>query len=121
METRRDQRTLLLEIEQLRTSNFRLGSTVQELRLEISYYQGETKKLEREKNILKQDVSKMSALFKGWLAELQSSNTRSVIEDPDFVSMLVKFPSRSISEVLQLKDVSVLITTCQSPFYVEVG
>ena len=51
--------------ERLRSDNIRLGSTINELQLEISYYKGELKRVEWEKNLLKQDVSKMSSLFKG--------------------------------------------------------
>ena len=54
--------------ERLRSDNVRLGSTINELQLEISYYKGELKRLEWEKNLLKQDVTKMSSLFKGNLS-----------------------------------------------------
>lgn len=110
----------LTETEELRSNNVRLNSTVQELRLEIAYYQGETKRLEWEKNLLKQDVGKMSALFKGWLNELQNSNTRSVLDDSEFFSNLVKNPSKNISDVLQMNNLKLLVTTCQAPFYIEV-
>ena len=104
----------------LEESNARLNSTVQELRLEIAYYQGETKRLEWEKNLLKQDVGKMSALFKGWLNELQNSYTRNVLDDSEFFSNLVRNPSKNISDLLQIKDAKILLTTCQAPFYIEV-
>ena len=105
----------------LEESNARLNSTVQELRLEIAYYQGETKRLEWEKNLLKQDVGKMSALFKGWLHELQNSYTRNVSDDSHFFSNLVRNPSKNISDLLKMKDAKVLLTTCQAPFYIEVN
>ena len=108
------------DFEELRLDNSHLNTTVSELRLEIAYYQGETKRLEWEKNLLKQDVGKMSALFKGWLSELQNSNTRSVLDDSDFFTNLVKYPSKNISDVLQMSDAKLLITTCQAPFYIEV-
>ena len=108
------------DFEELRLDNSHLNTTVSELRLEIAYYQGETKRLEWEKTLLKQDVSKMSALFKGWLSELQNSNTRSVLDDSDFFTNLVKYPSKNISDVLQMSDAKLLITTCQAPFYIEV-
>ena len=105
--------------ERLRQSNYNLKSTVQELRLEIAYYQGEAKRLEWEKNGLKQDVGKMSALFKGWLHELQCSNTRSIVDETDYFKNLVANPSKNISEILQSKDIKLLLTSCQAPFYVE--
>ena len=51
--------------ERFRSDNVRLASTINELQLEISYYKGQLKQLEWEKNLLKQDVTKMSSLFKG--------------------------------------------------------
>ena len=69
------------EVEQLRSSSLHLNATIQELKLEISYYQGQAKISEWEKNVLRQDVGKMTALFKGWLDELQNSNKRSVVDD----------------------------------------
>ena len=111
------------EIEQLRSNNFRLNSLVQELRLEINYYQGETKRLEWEKNVLKQDVNRMSTLFKGWLAELQqnSQNNRNIIDDPEYLKALVKHPAKSVSEMMQLSDDLMVISTCQAPFFIEVS
>lgn len=109
------------ELEQLRANNFRLNSLVQELRLEITYYQGETKRLEWEKNVLKQDVNRMSSLFKGWLAELQQNqNNRNIIDDPEYLKALVKYPAKSISEMMQLSDDLIVISTCQAPFFIEV-
>ena len=107
------------ESEELRLRNYRLASTVQELRLEISYYQGEAKRLEWEKNLLKQDVGKMSAMFKGWLNELQNSNTRNVLNETEFFTNLVNNPSKNIAEVMQVSNLMLLITTCQAPFYIE--
>lgn len=104
--------------EQLRLSNARLAATVQELKLEISYYKGETKRLELEKNLLSQDVSRMSSLFKNWLTELQASNARSVI---NYLSNIVKNPCRSICELLQHSDQILFVTSCQSPYHIEVS
>jgi peptidoglycan hydrolase CwlO-like protein len=106
------------ELEQLRSNNFRLNSLVQELRLEIAYYQGETKRLEWEKNVLKQDVNRMSSLFKGWISELQqnTSNNRNIIEDPEYLKALVKYPAKSIADMMQLSDDLLVISTCQAPF-----
>lgn len=109
------------EFDQLRANNFRLNSLVQELRLEISYYQGETKRLEWEKNILKQDVNRMSSLFKGWLSELQqNSQNRNIIDDPEYLKALVKYPAKSVSDIMQLNDEMLVISTCQAPFFIEV-
>lgn len=105
--------------EYLRASNSRLKSTVQELRLEILFYQGETKRLEWENTVLKQDVAKMSALFKGWLNELQCSNTRSVLDETEYIKNLVSNPLKNIAEILQLTDSKLLLTSCQAPFYIE--
>ena len=107
--------------ERLRSDNVRLGSTIQELQLEISYYKGELKRLEWEKNLLKQDVTKMSALFKGWLAELQGSNTRSIIEDVDYFTNMVLNPALPMQKVLEMQDKMVLLTSCQPPFFIEVS
>lgn len=107
------------ETEELRLRNYRLASTVQELRLEMSYYQGEAKRLEWEKNLLKQDVGKMGAMFKGWLHELQNSSTRSVLRETDFFTNLVNNPSKNIADVMQVNNLILLITTCQAPFYIE--
>ena len=105
--------------EILRSSNFCLKSTVQELRLEIAYYQGEAKRLEWEKNVLKQDLGKMSALFKGWLDLLQCSNNRSIVDETEYFKNLVKNPTKNISEILQMNDLKLLVTTCQAPFFIE--
>ena len=116
------------EIEHLRVSHFRLNSLVQELRLEIAYYQGETKRLEWEKNVLKQDVDRLSSLFTGWLEELQvpkkplpQRNIRSFIYDTEYLKAVVKYPCRPICDLLQLTDVMYVVTTCQPPFFIEVN
>lgn len=108
------------EMEQLRSSSLHLNATIQELKLEISYYQGQAKISEWEKNVLRQDVGKMTALFKGWLDELQNSNKRSVVDDSDYFTNLVKFPTKNIATALQMSDSKMLLTTCQAPFYIEV-
>lgn len=109
----------MAESEDLRTRNYRLSSTVHELRLEISYYQGEAKRLAWEKTLLKQDVGTMSAMFKGWLGELQNSSTRSVLKETDFFKNLVNNPSKNIADIMQTSDLMLLITSCQAPFYIE--
>ncbi len=108
-------------MEQLRIANARLAATVQELKLEISYYKGETKRLELEKNMLNQDVSRMSGLFKNWLNELQASSARNIFRDPHYLNNVVKNPCRSICDLLQLTDQVVFMTSCQPPFHIEVS
>jgi hypothetical protein len=129
------------ELERLRSNQFRLNSLVQELRLEISYYQGETKRLEWEKNVLKCDVDRLTSLFAGWLEELQTKKAnsnipeslkhsidregnsigrRNIIADPQYLRALVKYPVKHISDILQLSDSVYLLTTCQPPYFVEV-
>lgn len=108
------------EIEQLREANARLSATVQELKLEISYYKGESKRLEIEKNVLSQDVTRMSGLFKNWLNELQVSTARNVYKDSHYINNVVKNPCRSICDVLQLSDQMMFLTSCQPPYHIEV-
>ena len=62
----------------------------------------------------------MAALFKGWLIELQSSNKRSLLDDPEFFRNLVNNPSQNIADIMQINDIKLLLTTCQAPFYIEV-
>ena len=106
-------------VERLRADNFRLGSIVNELQLETSYYRGELKRLEWEKNNLRQDVTKMSTLFKSWLHELRVSNKRSVVADTDYFTNLVKRPAMAISDVFRLHE-RIFLTSCQEPFFIEV-
>ena len=73
-----------------------------------------------EKDKLKEDVTKMSDLFKMWLHELKAS-TRSIMDDSNFVKTLVKYPARHISDVLRASDDMTILTTAQAPFYVEYG
>jgi predicted nuclease with TOPRIM domain len=116
------QADLLAEIESLKHSNTRLNSIVQELRLEISYYQGETKKLNWEKEALQQEVNSMSTAFKGWASELQVKKGKRIIEDPDLMELIVNYKPKSIAEVLNLSNQSdiFVLTSCQAPYYIEV-
>ena len=108
------------ENERLSSLNFKLNSNIKELRCEISYYQGEVKRLEWDKNSLKQDIGKMSALLKGWLSEVKNSSTRSILDDHDYFTSLVRRPTRAINDVLRISNKKQIIVTCQSPFYIEV-
>jgi hypothetical protein len=107
------------DFEDLRSSNFILNSTVEELRLEMLYYQGEVKQLEWEKKKLKQDVTKMTDLFKSWLHDLQSTNIRSALYDSKFLSNIVKNPIKNIADIMQLNNLRIFVTTCQPPFFIE--
>lgn len=111
----------MVDTADLQAENNRLNSTVQELKLEIAYHLGESKRLACERDSYKKDVGKMAALFKGWLLELQSSYKRCLLNDQDFFKNLVKNPSQNISEIMQINDIKLLITTCQAPFYIEVN
>lgn len=105
---------------ELQTENARLASTVQELKLEIAYHIGETKRLLCERDSFKRDVAKMAALFKGWLIDLQSSNKRCLLDNQEFFKNLVKNPSQNIADIMQINDLKLLITSCQAPYYIEV-
>ena len=72
-----------------------------------------------EKNNLRQDVTKMSTLFKGWLQELRGSNTRNVVSDVDYFTNLVKRPAMAIDDVFRLHE-RVFLSSCQEPYFIEV-
>ena len=115
----KSQSEMIKEIEVLRQSNMRLMSTVQELRLEISYYQGEAKKNEWEKDLLKQEMKNMQSLFNSWVKEIKSSRSKRIFDDPDLIAIMADFPTRPISEMLEYSTHSVILTTCQEPFFIE--
>lgn len=80
------------DFDNLRSSNFRLSSTVQELRLELSYYQGETKRLENENKKMKRECAKMASLFKQWVSEQKSklsSPLHSIVGNPEYLATMV--------------------------------
>lgn len=140
---------LQTEVEALRELNMRLTSTVQELRLETSYYQGmpklilietrhltcyslpvspkgEVKKIQWEKDLLKQEVKNMSGLFKNWMNEAKTAKSKRICEDPELLSIMVEYPAQPISEMLSQqvssKDNSPLaLVTCQYPYFIEVS
>lgn len=109
------------ENEQLRLSNSRLAATVEELKLEISYYKGEVKRIEWEKDLLNQDVRRMSSLFKRIVSDAEA---KSAIENPLKIKLggMVKYPCRSIAELLQLKEKAdiMFLTSSQPPHFIEV-
>jgi len=106
------------EADQLRQANARLEAAVQELKLEISYYKGETKRLEWEKDVLNTDVKRMSGLFKAWIDEAHRQSA-SITNDPSKINNMVKNPCKSISELLQLHDNLLFVTSSQPPHFIE--
>lgn len=107
------------ELEQLRLANARMEAALQELKLEISYYKGETKRLEWEKDVLHHDVQRMSGLFKTWIDEVQNQ-TNCISDTPEKINMMIKYPCKSISDLLQLSDNILFVTSCQPPHLIEV-
>jgi PAS domain S-box-containing protein len=103
----------------LQGENDLLAATVQELKLEIAYHLGETKRLLCERDSFKRDLVKMAALFKGWLIDFQSSKKRCLIDTQEFFKNLVKNPPQNISDIMQINDLRLLITSCQAPYYIE--
>ena len=97
----------------------RLMSTVQELRLEISYYQGEVKRVEWEKDCLKQELNSTSSLFKSWIQDVKNTRSQRIFDDPNLIALMADFPTRPISQVLEYNHDPVLLTTCQEPFFIE--
>ena len=110
---------MIKEIEDLKQANMRLTSKVQELRLEVSYYLGEAKKNEWEKDLLRQEMKNMQALFRSWVHEIKSSRSKGIFDNPDLISLMTDFPARPISEMLKYSPEVVLLTTCQEPFFIE--
>lgn len=104
------------ELKKLHARNLLLSNTVRELRLEMGYYKGETRRLELEKRILTQEASHARCAL---LAIAHHPQQAKILQDPDYLNSLVQFPSRSISEVLQTKDTPLLLTTSQAPFFLE--
>ena len=114
---------LLAEIERLRQANVRITSTVQELRLEITYYQGEAKKNEWEKELVKQELKNVTTLFKSWANEVRATRSRHIFDDPDLIAYMAGCPTKPIAEFLQLGEAKapMLFITCEEPFTVEVS
>ena len=132
------------DVEHLRSTNARLDNTVQELKLEIAYYKGETKRLEWEKNMLQQDVQRMSSLFKSWIQELNQNRDHHIGEEQNHevqgrtfgknlhqFNTMIHYPCKPIAELLQIptcpsqqkqqqSDEIVFATSSQPPHYIEV-
>jgi hypothetical protein len=66
-------------MDRLRFSNNHLESTVEELKLEIAFYKGEIKRLEVEKDVLKEDVDRVSSLFDNWVVQASGQAYKDVI------------------------------------------
>lgn len=107
------------ELSKLRADNSTLRSTIQELTLEISYYKGEAKKLEWEKNVLKQDINRITGLFKGWMNSLPTNSTRDINDAHSHFETMAKYPCRSICDFLQLNSVLCSLSSCQPPYFIE--
>lgn len=98
-----------------------LSSTVQNLRLEICYFQGEAKKLEWEKNRLEHEVKQISTLFRKLVAESDSTKVPSIVENRARFALMARFPSRRISELVRTDcDECFFLTSCDSPHFIEV-
>ena len=52
---------------------------------------------------------------------MQGSNTRSIIEDVDYFTNMVLNPALPMQKVLEMQDTLLLLTSCQPPFFIEVG
>jgi len=106
-------------IDHLRSTNNRLEAGIQELKLEIAFHKSEIQRLELEKGALHQDIKRMSSLFKSWIDELQSCSNRTVAQDPKVFNLMAQNPCKSVSDVLQMKNDIVFLTSCQPPHYIE--
>lgn len=103
------------DFKELQQRNALLTNTVRELRLEMGYYKGETKRLDLEKRILVQEASNAHATLQAMAQHPQAR----IFQDPDYLHSLVHFPSKSISEVLKMQDTALALTSSQAPFFIE--
>lgn len=103
------------DIDELHHKNAVLSNTVKELRLEMGYYKSETKRLEQEKKILAQEASNSHAALETAVRHPKAK----ILHDPEYLHSLVHFPSKSIAEVLQPKDIPVFLTSAQPPYFME--
>jgi PAS domain-containing protein len=116
------EKNLRLEIEQLVSSNCRLSSTVQELRLEIAYYKGEKRRVEWEKNALENELSRQTDQFKKWLLHQQALKPmieNRLANDGDFLQKIVRTPPKPIDSILDVSDDMVMLVSCDDPFSIE--
>ena len=77
----------------------KLNSTIIELKQKLSYYEQE-----------KQDQVPST-----------ESNDRSLIYDPEYLKVLVKYPATSVASIFQRHNEIIMLTTCQQPFFIEVS
>lgn len=103
------------DFKELQQRNALLSNTVRELRLEMGYYKGETKRLDLEKRILVQEASNAQAS----LQAVSQFPQAKIFQDPEYLHSLVNYPSKSISDVLQMQDVALALTSSQAPFFIE--
>ena len=113
---------LVAELERLRQSNAKMSSTVQELRLEIAFYQGEARRNEWEKELIKQELKNVTTVFKGWAEDVRARRPKQIFDDPGLVSLMVGTSTKAISGILRLGELKgpVLMATCEEPFTIEV-
>lgn len=137
------------EMERLKTSNSRLVATVQELQLELSFYQGEMKRLSFEKQLLSKDMQQMTELSQRWMNSFKNGQSRSLSEhcgsssetnnpttdpntsmttpstcllkDQKYLAAIINYPCRSVCDAISLHDSNLLVTSCQEPYFIEVS
>lgn len=52
---------------------------------------------------------------------LQKTSSTNLINNPKLVKSILKYPVQSISDVLQLQDTFIVVTSAQAPFFIEVS
>ena len=105
------------DCHRLKQQNARMVSEIEELRLELTYYRGEVKRLDLDNQFLTKEVDKLSSIFNGWL----NNNCRgNVADNPYHLSTIIKLPPKHIKEILLCKqDQSIVLASCQPPFHIE--
>jgi PAS domain S-box-containing protein len=114
------------EMKELQQKNCMLANTVRELRLEMGYYKGETKRLELEKKILAQEIIATANINTTPSREEQHQQqhkstplTTTKLNDPEYLRSLVRYPSKPIAEVLGMTDMPVFMSSAQKPYFIE--
>jgi hypothetical protein len=105
--------------EQLRNSNQQFEKVIHDLKLEVAFYKGEAKRFEFEKEILSYDVHRITCLFDE-LHSRQHHSMRNIADKTALFNAMVKYPCRSISDVLQLSESAMIVTSSQDPSFIEV-
>lgn len=105
------------DTNRLRQQNARLASEMEELRLELTYYRGEVKRLDWDNQCLTKEVDKLSSIFNGWL---NNNSTGNVFDNPYHLSTIIKLPPKHILDILKCKqNQNIMLASCQPPFHVE--